>query len=84
MIFEPFFQYTSRWHRVHVSDHHDRNQLVRWCGEQSSPGRFHVCTEDRVPYRKIEHRRGYMHQFRFESREDAILFALIWIGEEAA
>ncbi len=83
MRFEPFYQYTNRWHQVYVSDQHDRDQLVRWCSDQQSANGFHVCMEDRIPYRKIEHKHGYRFRFRFESEEDAIMFALVWCEEDA-
>jgi hypothetical protein len=82
MRYEPFIQYTSRWHRIRV-DGHERDKLMSWCSKHPSSNGFHACTEDQIPYRKIDYNDGYYLQFRFESEEDAILFALTWCGEDA-
>lgn len=84
MRYERFIQYTSKWHRVWIEDHHDKDGLVQWCHAHQSAGGFHLCTEDKIPYRKIEHKTGYTFHFRFESQEDAFLFVLTWCGEDAA
>lgn len=84
MRYERYYQYTSRWHGIYVSDCHDIEALREWCHNHVSNKGFHVCTEDRIPYRKIEHRHGYTYRFLFESSDDAFHFALTWCGEEAA
>ena len=82
MRLESYYQYTKSWYRVSVSGSASYLWgLYKWCQVYESAYAFHVCTDNKIPYRKIEHPEQPV--FMFESKEDYIMFLLTWIAEEA-
>lgn len=72
---EIYFQYTKGWHQVNLSrgtNPFSKHRMVEWCWRHQSPHKFHVIMGFDDDLREIE------TAIRFQSPEDAMLFAFEW------
>lgn len=73
MRYERFFQYTKGWHQVNLSDEASRHRgfsMMEWCHRNGSDRGFHVVYGPEIE--------RVVAAIRFQSAEDAMLFALEW------
>lgn len=67
---------TVNWHEIETSAKLDTLEVVKWCLAHDSPYAVHFVADDRWKYSIGE----VFAKIKFESKEDAILFAITWLG----
>lgn len=79
MRFEFYEQYTSGWTKVEVSPDNMKYAMREWCDHHPSEHSYHVCYADKI-YEENGHYtvRSDVKAFKFQSPEDAMMFAIIW------
>lgn len=76
MKYEIYFQYTKGWHQIDMHEPSSRGRgvsMINWCQRHDSNKKFHLMTSFDTDLKPI------VTAIKFESSEDAMLFAMEWL-----